>query len=215
MTIADQFLIIKDFGSGQPLVVVFESQNQNQVLSYFHELSLEDCKVLLVSCSKISDIGCDDLTEGLLKFLDLNSIKQATLLGVAEAGAVVQNFTIAYQRRVRRLILLDSPTRPYRSKFEKLLEKIEKVLPLGLPFRAVSAAFDSRSFLQRIRCPALIITTPLASGYIINQSKILINSMATAWGAKLELGEERKQMLDLLTSFFEIPAKRPQKIRGS
>ncbi len=207
--------IVEDKGSGQPLVILFEREKGTELPFYLLDNPVDDSRIILVSLPEIDELGCNALTENLLTFLDQQSIRQASLIGFGEAGAVVQNFAIAHQKRVRRILLVDSPTRPHVRWIEKVLNKIEKALPLGLPFRATGAAFDARAFLQRIRCPSMVVITEAASEHVKAEAKILSDSMATAWFKKLTLHKEKEEFVSIIKEFYSVPAKRPQKNRAA
>ena len=211
--------ILEQRGGGQPLVIIFEAEAKSELpfylVDYLMDHPIKDCRMILLSVPRVSDIGCNKLTQCLINFLDHELIKQASFLALGDAGAVVQNLAIANIKRVRRLILVNCPTRPHLNFFEKLMNKVEKILPLGLPFRSVGSAFDSRSFLQRVRAPALIVLSAHASTYHQAQTKILSESMATAWSVKLSIDREREEFGEILEKFYGVPAKRPQKNRAA
>jgi hypothetical protein len=83
-------------------------------------------------------------------------------------------------------------------------------LPLGLPFRKDSKGFDARSYLQRIRCPTLVITTSDAERDLQAQAEHESRALATAWFDSIDNSID---FMARLVAFMEVPAKRPQKNR--
>lgn len=213
-SIKQNIKLVEDKGSGQALIALFEEVIDTELPFYLVDTFTKEGRVIVISLPRLDDVACHDLTAELISFMDEHSIRQASFIGFGEAGAVVQNLAVAHQKRVRRIILVDSPTRPNLSFVEKILNRLEKALPLGLPFRSGKATFDSRSFLQRIRCPSLVLITGSASDYIKAQGDILRNSLATAWFKDLTLLKIEQELPVLLQEFYLIPAKRPQKNRG-
>ncbi|MCB9030296.1 MAG: hypothetical protein H6619_04530, partial [Deltaproteobacteria bacterium] len=126
------------------------------------------------------------------------------------AGSIVQAFVLKNRKMVRRIVLLNSTTRPHPSLRERFLAWAEKNLPLGLPFRLGSLAFDSRCFLQRIRCPALVLVTGDASQYVRQQAEYLSSHLPTSWFSELLRGSTLSEKIEL---FLDVPAKCPQKNR--
>lgn len=199
---------IEESGAGQPVLLLVEEGASSEYASHLCRTPPDGCRVILLS---LTETDSNQLAEEVIRFMDTAAIKQATLIGFANAGAVAQHVTIAYQKRIRRLIIVDSPTRAQMTTWEKCLSWLEHILPLGLPFRSVSQGFDGRSFLQRVRCPALVLFTPEASSFIKSQAQLERDLLATAW---LSVIKSLEEFSVLLLEFLEIPAKRPQKNRA-
>jgi hypothetical protein len=97
-----------------------------------------------------------------------------------------------------------------------MIDRIEALLPLGLPLRNASNAFDARAFLHRIHCPVLVLVSAGAGEFVREQSRVIAKRVPNAWLRQLEgealvgdvLTAEAEQCVE---SFFEVPTKRPQK----
>lgn len=147
-------------------------------------------------------------------------IKTCTVLGVGSGTSLAQAISIRYPKRIRRVALVDAIPRVAPTALMKLIDRIEGLLPLGLPFRSLSDDFDSRPMLHRIHCPCLIALSPSADSYTKEQSTMLGKRIPNSWSHAL--GNEvfdatsdtlafTREFEQLLLEFMEVPAKRPQK----
>jgi hypothetical protein len=94
-------------------------------------------------------------------------------------------------------------------------------LPLGLPLRRVVRGFDSRPFLQRIRCPVLVVSTADDSLEERRDAATMARRMPTAWQMTLQgrnklsvdggSDERTAEFAQLVVEFSEVPARAPQK----
>ncbi len=160
-----------------------------------------------------------DYTEDLLALLEEQKIKRLSLLGIGEGGALAQATAIAAPKLIRRVILVNSATRVHPSRLDSLIDGAERFLPLGLPLRPLSRAFDSRPALHRLRCPVLVLTSRTASPFELSQAALLTRKIPNAWGETLDglavdaAGQIHPILRDRILTFLEVPAKRPQKNR--
>ncbi len=199
----------EETGSGQPIVALVENDFLDPSLAHLCKEPIPGYRVIVLEV-KLSDGGSDAVAAEVIRFFDAVAIKQATLLGVGSAGTVALSLSLGQRKRVRRLILIDSPVRPGLTRREKVMSWLEHRLPLGLPLRRVAKGFDGRSYLQRIRCPTLVVTTPSATADIRLQAETEGTALATAWFYDLSLVQEFREKL---RTFLDVPAKRPQKNR--
>jgi pimeloyl-ACP methyl ester carboxylesterase len=202
----------KEYGAGQPLVVLQGEALGTVSRSLLREITTSGVLGHKIVVLNIADFGSDSdkAAVDVLSYLDGIGIRAATILGVGEVGTVAIAFTLAEKKRVRRLILVDTPVRPKSTWRENLIRWCEDKLPLGLPFRKDSDGFDARSYLQRIRCPTLVVTTPDAGQDLQAQAEHESRALATAW---FDFVANTDRFKALLTDFLEVPAKRPQKNR--
>ena len=70
-------------------------------------------------------------------------------------------------------MLVDATTRPHPSTWTRLITRIESLLPIGLPLRSSDVVFNGKPFLQRIRCPVLVLSTAQATPYQMAEAKVL------------------------------------------
>ena len=149
--------------------------------------------------------------------LNGRELKRVTVVGIGNGANIAQAVAIAFPRIIRRVVLVDATTRLAPSRLVRLVDRIERVLPLGLPLRSSSTSFDSRPYLHRVRCPTLVVTTKGADGFTRAQSEIILATVPNAWHAEIDavgpglIGDE---LLGLIRGFLEVPAKRPQKNLG-
>lgn len=157
-------------------------------------------------------------SERMLKEIEKLGLKRITLVGVAEGANVVQALTILSPRLFRRAVLIDPQSRMNPAIFTKIIDWIEKYLPVGLPFKASNKEFDSRPFLHRIRCPILVLKTPSANFYNVLETNYIASKIPNCYHIALKeklIKTEGKgfsdEFLELLKNFNDVPVKRPQK----
>ena len=152
--------------------------------------------------------------EDLLRLLKTLSIRQGTFIACGACGALGQFLALTQQKLVRKLVLVDASTRAHPSALTRLIDRIEHYLPLGLPLRFRSVGFDSKPFLQRIRCPSLIIVTSAASFHERSEGKLIAGMVPTSWHIELNVERAAEEFSNLMQAFEDAPAKCPQKNRG-
>jgi len=144
-------------------------------------------------------------------------IKRATVCGFGSGGTVAQALALMEPKFVRRLILLDPTTRVAPGWISRAVDRVERMLPLGLPLRPLSQNFDSRPFLHRLRCPVLILTQRGASDYIVAQSRYIASKVPNSWVSTVADGTTSAgpfltpELKARLRDFLQAPTKRPQK----
>ncbi len=197
-----------EVGAGQPIVVL-GTNDYFGIKSHLESVNISGHRIL---CINLTNVGgnVDQAAKKIVQLLDERDIRQATIVGLADSGAVAISLALSERKRIRRLVLVDAPVRPQISAIENIFSWIEGHLPLGLPFRRQSQGFDARSYLQRIRCPTLVVTTQHASSDIKSQAVHESQALATAWFKEINSPSE---FISVISTFLEIPAKRPQKNR--
>ena len=156
--------------------------------------------------------------EIILDEIEKLGMKRITLIGIEDGASVVQALSILDPRLFRRAILIDPRSRVSPGIGTKVVDWIEKFLPVGLPFRAMNKDFDSRPFLHRIRCPILVALSPQENFYNMRESSYIASKIPNCYLVKtksnpIEADGDRfsSEFLDLLKEFQDSPAKRPQK----
>ena len=148
-------------------------------------------------------------------------IRRLTVVGAGSGSAVVQALAVHYPKLVRRLVLINARSRIAPGVFQRFLDKFERLLPLGLPLRPLSQAYDSRPVLHRIHCPVLVLTSSDASSYEIEQSRFIAKRIPNCWSADLaaaRMGSEQdlgEELHELIVQFMQVPVKCPQKNTSS
>lgn len=155
--------------------------------------------------------------EAIRKELEDKRIRNFTLLGIGPGASIAQAFAIFNMRSVRRLVLCNATSRIKPNFWAKLIDRLEKYLPLGLPLRSMTKDFDSRPYLHRIYCPTLVTYSLQEYPYVIEQSKYIGKQIPNSWLNELqnrpitEFGEFSQEFIQMLSEFMKVPAKRPQK----
>ena len=153
-----------------------------------------------------------DYAKASIELFKENKIRSISLVGVDSGGALAQAIAVRTWRILRRLVLIDSVTRVNLSFSEKVLNRIESFLPLGLPLRKKSKAYDSRPELHRIQCPTLIFRSSLSSSFLDYQASLLNKSIPNSWIKRLKNTSSpiKEVLLKEILDFEKVPAKRPQ-----
>jgi hypothetical protein len=147
--------------------------------------------------------------DAISDFCAKEKINRLTVMGVGKAGAVAKSLAAQSPGLVRRLILLNSTTRGAPGASARFIDNLEKFLPLGLPLRTGGDNFDSRSWLHRIGCPALVVSTRSASDYVVRESNLIAERIPNAYRVEnCELSSV--SLLGLVKDFMQTPWKRPQ-----
>lgn len=156
--------------------------------------------------------------QSLLEQLQRDRVKKLSLIGIGRGGNLVQALAISGSRILRHVVLVNSTTRVAPTRTQRLLDKTERLLPLGLPLRSAGSEFDSRPNLLRMRCPTLVITDADATPFQREQATLIAKTTPNAWREQLTTAVRSQplgpEMVRLLSRFFETPTKRPQKNRA-
>ncbi len=204
--------ILSDEGKGRTFLVLIEKDSELQVeMKKLTETLQEKSRIVLCEVDKVSSENWDRVCSDLDKAKTEVKLRHYSIVGFEGAGNLAQNLYLANANSVRSMILVNSSSRPAPSNFDKIMQKIEKTLPMGLPFRKRSAEFDSKSYLQRMRCPVLVACTAKASEYVNKQYDILLDGLPTSWGVKIN--KNLDEFSSIVKDFESVPAKCPQRKR--
>lgn len=204
-------ILKQDIGTGRAFTFIFEEENYYDLVAPTIEKLNSSSRILIFLIPKVTETNWQKISEDLLKkFVELK-IRQTSIVGIGEATSVSQNIALRENKLIRSLILIDPTTRAHPKKIDKFISKIEEFLPLGLPLRKNFMGFDSKPFLQRLRCPCLILTTNRASPYIRLQSELIAKRVPTAWLKDLKEENFSTRLIQLIEEFEQVPAKCPQK----
>ncbi|RME59292.1 MAG: hypothetical protein D6780_05290, partial [Candidatus Dadabacteria bacterium] len=148
--------------------------------------------------------------EFVVKFLTEEKIRYADFAAFGAASVVLFSILIEQEKLVKRAVLIEPTFRAYPTLYEKILDKIEAFLPLGLPFRKISSSFDGRPYAQAFRAPVLILTQKNSSSFLQIQAKSMAEKMPNAWIYTVEqdLPSEAAKAIEI---FRKMPLKCPQK----
>lgn len=165
---------VSDTGKGRPFVIVHEQGAYTDFSAGISQALSERTRTVLLECSRTDDRNWRELSALLHGKLKELAIRQASLVGFGAAGSLVQNVCLEDLKVVRTVAFVDAASRPHPTRFSRLVDRLERSLPLGLPLRQRSQAFDSKPYLQRIRCPALVVTTQQAGAYLRRDRKSVV-----------------------------------------
>lgn len=203
--------IIHDSGVGRVFIILCETP-QDEPRAIRVASSLEGrARSLVVITGEISDSNWKQKTEQLIELIRANGVRQSSFVGLGDAASIAQYLTMLEPKSVRTLILVDATSRSHPTRLSRFIDRVEELLPLGLPLRMKSEAFDSKPFLQRIRCPTLIVTSIDADPFLDSQSQMFAHRIPTSWPVKLSSPDPDVELAELVIEFEQIPAKCPQK----
>lgn len=142
-------------------------------------------------------------------------LRRISLFGLGAASTIALEYSVRFHKSVRRLILLDACSRLRPTRFERYVDRLETLLPLGLPFRSLSKNFDARPILHQIRCPTLLLQSPEADSFVREQVQLMAQRIPNSWTCSLIdsplQGELSDELHSHLEEFVKVPVKRPQK----
>jgi len=131
------------------------------------------------------------------------TLKRLSLVGVSWGGPICIQYASTFPRNMRRLVLIDAKARLKQSAVERGIEWLENFLPLGLPLRPLSKAFDPRPLLHRVRCPTLVLKTHPEDP----DAEFLADRIPNAWKKAISIQE----FAPIFHDFLEVQTKQPQK----
>jgi pimeloyl-ACP methyl ester carboxylesterase len=201
--------ILFDEGEGRGFVVLCDSSSE-MLIPLCQKLAASR-RCILLKLPAVSSEQLSQQVEELRKLLDIQKVRQASFIAYEDAGVVLQQIVLEYPKRVRSLILIDAVTRPHPTKIETLYDWLEDKLPLGLPFRVRSLGVHFKPFLQRLRCPALVVRTNRTSDYLDREGEVLAHGLPTAWFVCWETFPDPSGILTAIHDFQDVPIKCPQK----
>lgn len=207
----DEIIISADSGQGRPFVLLHEQGTYADLVAELTPALSAVTRTVVLQSTTITDRNWGELSDALTATLSQLAIKQASFVAFGAAGALVQHLALLDLRAIRTIVFVDASTRPHPSLFARMIDRIERALPLGLPLRSRSRGFDGRAFLQRIRCPVLVICSARASHYQRREASLLMHGLPSAWDSALNADGEAAALTAAVLEFQKLPAKCPQK----
>lgn len=202
--------VVADEGKGRPFVLLHEAGTNEEEVAALATLLKARARVVAISAPAINDSNWSTLSSDLRASIAQLQLKQSSFLAFGAAGVLLQDLCLTELKLVRTAVFVDASTRPHPTALQRLIDRAEQILPLGLPLRLQSSGFDGRAFLHRIRCPALVVTRPESTGFQLHQAEVLSKGLPTAWRVHLE-DSNPATLCALVGDFQEVPAKCPQK----
>ena len=207
-----EFIKVSDTGSGRATIILFDDESFHTLVTATAESLREGRRILVVKIQAISGVNWEALHSALPLFLSDEKVRQASYICFGAAANLIQNLLLDEPKAVRTLVIVDAPSRPHPSTWDRLVDKVERFLPLGLPLRLGTAGFNVQAYLHRVRCPLLVVTTPQAGAFLQGDAEGVARSAPTAWRISLTDDELAQGLLsETIVQFQETPAKCPQK----
>jgi pimeloyl-ACP methyl ester carboxylesterase len=203
--------VLTDKGSGRPYVLLHEGSAPHISTASLIDSLSSSSRVIQIATPFVDDQSWERLADQLLQIFDQYSIRQASFVSFGACCSLVQAVALKEPKFVRSIIFIDASTRAHPSRLSRLVDRIERSLPLGLPLRLGQSGFDAKPFLQRIRCPVMIVTSAMATAYQRSEAAVLEAALPTAWATQLSNLSASQALVDLVSNFQKVPAKCPQK----
>ena len=203
--------VLSDSGKGRVVCILQERGRYHGFAEKVTQAMADRARVVWIECERVHVGSWLPITEGIRGVIAERSIRQASLVSLGAAGTLLQHLCLTEPRLVRTAVFVDAATRAHPSRGSRIVDWLEERLPLGLPLRQRQEGFDGKPFLQRIRCPTLVVTTNLADDYLLGQAESMASHLPTAWRLRLEHGREEQQLTQAVLDFYDIPARCPQK----
>ncbi|WKZ56248.1 MAG: hypothetical protein QY326_05780 [Bdellovibrionota bacterium] len=210
MSAHTELRVVKDQGKGRPFVLLHESGSYAEWVELLLEALVKRTRVLRVECPRINDQNWRVVSRALMELSAGQGLKQCSFVSFGAAGILLQDLGLTDVKQVRTAVFIDASTRPHPTRFQRLIDRLEEIMPLGLPLRLRTEGFDGRAFLHRIRCPALVVTGPASSEFHLHQAELMARHLPTAWRVHLE-SSSAELLCNLVCEFQDVPAKCPQK----
>lgn len=206
------FQIVSDTGEGRPLVFISDEESYAQMANSTAAAIAGRCRVIVLRSPPISDRDWNARCLGFTSSLRGLKIRQASFVCFGATANLVESQLLREPKSIRTLVIVDGPSRPHPTSWDRLIDRIESLLPLGLPLRLGASGFNVRAYLHRIRCPLLVVTTPLAGSFLSGDATVVAKSAPTAWSVALSEKEINEGLLsETILKFQDTPAKCPQK----
>ena len=205
--------VTSDSGQGRTFVFIHEQGAYRDFIEQAAATLSGRVRLIVIEAPQIDQNNWSEFAQCVIDRLKQADIRQCALVGFGGAGSLVQYIALTFPRLVRLLTLVDSSFRPHPGIGVRIIDRLEALLPLGLPLRSRERGFDAKPFSQRIRCPALIVLSAQASRFIHAQSHEIAKRIPSAWVVNLKPAEPAAHFCALLDAFEGVPVKCPQKNR--
>ncbi len=204
--------VLKDQGKGRAFCFIQEEKSSGEFsLEQLESCFVSNSRILVIQTPIVSDDNWLLISEQILKTLEEMGIRQVSFVGLGATTSLCQHIALINNKLTRSLVLINPMTRPNPTRFQKIVDRVENFLPLGLPLRQKTKNFDSKPFLQRLRSPLLILTTNDVDHYTTQESQLMLKRVPTSWHVQLNNEQPEKKASDLINEFENVPVKCPQK----
>jgi len=170
-------------------------------------------RVLVYSANLPSTLEVDQYSDLVNTSLLEQKIKRVTIFSAGSACNLASALSINFLGLVRRVAFLDPELRINSTLTERIIDKIETLLPLGLPLRPLNNHYDPRPALHRLRCPVFLISSEKIS--LRSKSELNFMHKRIPNSIKKEINYQSPtlslEIEKLLSDLIQQPVKRPQK----
>lgn len=199
-------------GSGRPVLIFYSDLRYTSVGRAVFSAVGEDRQSLILRTSPVTMDNWKLLAGSISETVRANGVRHAHVVALGDTAIPAQQLYLSDMKGLRSMVLVDGVARLRSNELGRLAGMLDEYLPLGLPLRNQSGGLDSRSFLHRIRCPVLLVTTPLAGTFEKAESRALSAGLPTSWHADAE-GKGFPDVIGLFVKdFLDVPSKCP--VRG-
>ncbi|MCB0310717.1 MAG: hypothetical protein KDD42_05755 [Bdellovibrionales bacterium] len=206
--------VLKETGVGRTFVVLFDRETYRPYAERLHLSLSERVRCFLLFSKRVDNYSWSTISSNIVELLRDKQIRQVSFVVFESAGLIALDLALNQIKLVRSIVFVDPSFRSDSSYINRHLSWLEDLLPMGLPFRSKIEGFDAKPFLQRVRCPSLVVKSGLGGSYSQQQGDLLANHLPVSWKYSLT-GEddEISALCDVVGRFQEVPAKCPQKNR--
>ena len=203
--------LVREGGKGRAVVLLREDGRFSELCKPIVDRLQSRARVLEFAMSRVDASRWEAQSRAVRAALRDAQVRSASLIAFGAAGTIAQDICVSDLRMVRTLVLVDATTRAHAGLLQRLVDKIEKILPLGLPLRLRTRDFDGAPYLHRMRCPALVVTTAGSSSFERAQAELIARGLPTAWRSHLVGSDQSEELCERLLQFQDVPAKCPQR----
>lgn len=138
-------------------------------------------------------------------------IRHCPIVGVGE-GAIIAHYLAVYRPKLcQSLILIDPVFERLSTWLSRLVDRIERVLPLGLPLRVGTDSFLPAPFLHRIRCPTLVVSSRGTGVGGEDATALMTQRIPNGWYESVKADAE---VADCIRSFLPVRHRYPMRRGG-
>jgi len=181
------------------------------------------CEAIVAGCSKFarvleicvvppqSGLEWEQTDAQLESALADRGLRHCPIIGIGESALIVHHFAVFRPKICQSIILIDPVFQLAVTRFTRLINWVEQILPLGLPLRVGTDSFISAPFLHRIRCPTLVIN----SGKEGVEQEEAISSMTrripNGWFRRLGREAPEADLIESISSFLPVRHRYPMR----
>lgn len=199
--------VLRDEGRGRTTVLLFEKGHGVDLSS----INVSN-RIIEIQTEEVTENNWREISDAVGKVFEERELRQVSFVCFEDLSSIALRHSIDEGKFVRSLLLVEPVCSPHPSLLDRLINKIEEFLPLGLPLRTLTKGFHAPSFLHRVRCPTAVIIRINCSEYIRDQSSFIVRSVPTAMLYESEASELKEIDISFyLEKLSNIPARSPQK----